>query len=122
MLTDPEISVTNVLPLNFGICTRIDALNFSGHCSGFAQSNFLFVPESNTLAAVAKCLQAVTWLVARGNKYGWGIGHYKKKKFMCNIFAEAGAFTVNNILIIDIPVAIVTEYIIELYVRNIMRI
>lgn len=29
-----------------------------------------------------------------GNKYGWGIGHYKKKKLMCNIFAENGAFTV----------------------------
>ena len=29
-----------------------------------------------------------------GNKYGWGIGHYKKKKLMCNIFAEAGAFTI----------------------------
>ena len=29
-----------------------------------------------------------------GNHYGWGIGHYKKKKLICNIFAEAGAFTV----------------------------
>ena len=29
-----------------------------------------------------------------GNKYGWVIGHYKKKKLMCNIFAESGAFTV----------------------------
>ena len=29
-----------------------------------------------------------------GNKYGWGIGHYKKKKLVCNIFAEAGALTV----------------------------
>lgn len=29
-----------------------------------------------------------------GNKYGWGIGHYKKKKLICNIFAENGAFTV----------------------------
>lgn len=29
-----------------------------------------------------------------GNTDGWGIGHYKKKKLMCNIFAEAGAFTV----------------------------
>lgn len=29
-----------------------------------------------------------------GNNYGWGIGHYKKKKLICNIFAEAGAFTV----------------------------
>lgn len=28
------------------------------------------------------------------NKYGWGTGHYKKKKLLCNIFAEAGAFTV----------------------------
>lgn len=29
-----------------------------------------------------------------GNKYGWGIGHYKKRNLLCNIFAEAGAFTV----------------------------
>lgn len=29
-----------------------------------------------------------------GNQYGWGIGHYKKKKLVCNIFAENGAFTV----------------------------
>ena len=29
-----------------------------------------------------------------GNQYGWGIGHYIKKKLICNIFAEAGAFTV----------------------------
>lgn len=29
-----------------------------------------------------------------GNKYGWGIGHYKKKQLICNIFAESGSFTV----------------------------
>lgn len=29
-----------------------------------------------------------------GNQYGWGIGHYKKKKLICTIFAENGAFTV----------------------------
>lgn len=29
-----------------------------------------------------------------GNNYGWGVGHYKKKKLMCNIFAEDSAFTV----------------------------
>ena len=28
-----------------------------------------------------------------GNKYGWGIGHYKKKKLMCNIFAEASVLS-----------------------------
>lgn len=29
-----------------------------------------------------------------GNRYGWGIGHYVKKKLICNIFAEVDAFTV----------------------------
>lgn len=29
-----------------------------------------------------------------GKQYGWGIGHYQKKKLICNIFAENGAFTV----------------------------
>ena len=29
-----------------------------------------------------------------GNQYGWGIAHKRKKKLMCNIFAEDQAFTV----------------------------
>ena len=29
-----------------------------------------------------------------GNKYGWGISHKKKKKLLCNIFAENNSFTV----------------------------
>ena len=29
-----------------------------------------------------------------GNGYGWGVAHKKKSKLMCNVFAEAGAFTV----------------------------
>lgn len=29
-----------------------------------------------------------------GNQYGWGIAHRKKKKLICNIFAEKNAFTV----------------------------
>lgn len=29
-----------------------------------------------------------------GNQYGWGISHKKKKKLICNIFAEDNAFTV----------------------------
>ena len=29
-----------------------------------------------------------------GNRYGWGVAHRKKKKLICNVFAEAGAFTV----------------------------
>ncbi len=29
-----------------------------------------------------------------GNSYGWGISHRKKKKLICNVFAEDNAFTV----------------------------
>ncbi len=29
-----------------------------------------------------------------GNNYGWGIAHRKKNKLICNVFVEAGAFTV----------------------------
>lgn len=29
-----------------------------------------------------------------GNQYGWGIAHRKNKKLICNVFAEADAFTV----------------------------
>ena len=29
-----------------------------------------------------------------GNGYGWGIAHRKKRKLICNVFAEDGAFTV----------------------------
>ena len=28
-----------------------------------------------------------------GNKYGWCVTHRKKKKLICDIFAESGAFT-----------------------------
>lgn len=29
-----------------------------------------------------------------GNQYGWGISHKRKNKLICNVFAEANAFTV----------------------------
>ena len=29
-----------------------------------------------------------------GNQYGWGVAHQKKKKLICNVFAENNAFTV----------------------------
>lgn len=29
-----------------------------------------------------------------GNQYGWGVSHHRKKKLLCNVFAENGAFTV----------------------------
>lgn len=29
-----------------------------------------------------------------GSHYGWGIGHYKRKKLICNLFPEREAFTV----------------------------
>lgn len=29
-----------------------------------------------------------------GSRYGWGVAHRKKKKLICNVFAERDAFTV----------------------------
>ena len=29
-----------------------------------------------------------------GNQYGWGVAHRKKRKLLCNVFAENNAFTV----------------------------
>ena len=29
-----------------------------------------------------------------GNQYGWGVAHRKKRKLICNVFAENNAFTV----------------------------
>lgn len=29
-----------------------------------------------------------------GNRYGWGVSFRRKKKLICNVFAENGAFTV----------------------------
>lgn len=37
---------------------------------------------------------AQTVVFPYGNQYGWGIAHKKKNKFICNVFAEQGAFTV----------------------------
>lgn len=37
---------------------------------------------------------AQTVVFPYGNYYGWGIAHKKKKKLICNIFAEDGAFTI----------------------------
>ena len=34
------------------------------------------------------------FVIPYGNKYGWAIARYKKKKLICNILAEADAFTV----------------------------
>ena len=37
---------------------------------------------------------AQTIVFPYGNRYGWGVAHRKKKKLICNIFAERDAFTV----------------------------
>ena len=29
-----------------------------------------------------------------GNQYGWGVAHRKKRKLLCNVFAEDNGFTV----------------------------
>ncbi len=61
----------------------------AGYCGENAE---LFSALNEFLVSTFETEQKVVF--PYGNKYGWGIGHYKKKKLMCNIFAEAGAFTV----------------------------
>lgn len=61
----------------------------TGYCGENAE---LFSMLNEFMAKTFKTEQKVVF--PYGNKYGWGIGHYKKKKLICNVFAEAGAFTV----------------------------
>lgn len=61
----------------------------TAHCGETAG---LFTSLNEWLSAVCGTVQQVTF--PYGNQYGWGIAHRKSKKLMCNIFPEAGAFTV----------------------------
>lgn len=59
------------------------------HCKECAE---LFVRLNTWLFETFATQQEITF--PYGNHYGWGIAHRKKKKLMCNVFPEAGAFTV----------------------------
>lgn len=56
------------------------------------ESAELFTMLNAWLAAVFETEQTIVF--PYGNSYGWGIAHRKKRKLICNVFAEDNAFTV----------------------------
>ena len=52
----------------------------------------LFIRINEWLSDTCSTVQEITF--PYGNKYGWAVAHRKKKKLICNVFAENGAFTV----------------------------
>lgn len=51
-----------------------------------------FTQLNEWLTATYQTEQKITF--PYGNQYGWGISHHRKKKLICNVFAENGSFTV----------------------------
>ena len=52
----------------------------------------LFIRINEWLSNVCETTQEISF--PYGNNYGWAVTHRKKKKLICNIFAENDAFTV----------------------------
>ena len=61
----------------------------TAHCGDSAE---LFTYLNEWLSSEYDTVQSATF--PYGNHYGWGIAHRKGKKLICNVFVEAGAFTV----------------------------
>lgn len=52
----------------------------------------LFILLNDSLTQTYETEQKIVF--PYGHRYGWGVAHRKKKKLLCNIFAENNAFTV----------------------------
>lgn len=52
----------------------------------------LFIRVNKWLSSVCNTTQEICF--PYGNHYGWAVAHRKRKKLICNVFAENGAFTV----------------------------
>lgn len=63
--------------------------DMAAYCGGCSE---LFYSLNAWLSDAYGTTQEITF--PYGNQYGWGIAHRKKKKLMCHIFAENGAFTI----------------------------
>ncbi len=61
----------------------------TAHCGENAE---LFTLLNQWISDTCGTVQKLTF--PYGSKYGWGIAHRIKQKLICNIFAEANAFTV----------------------------
>ena len=57
-----------------------------------AKTAGLFTALNEWLSAEYGTAQAVVF--PYGSRYGWGISHKRKGKLVCNVFPEAGAFSV----------------------------
>lgn len=51
-----------------------------------------FIQINRWLSNICHTAQEISF--PYGNNYGWAVAHRKKKKLICNVFAEHGAFTV----------------------------
>lgn len=65
------------------------ATDMASYCCQTAE---MFTLLNQWLSENFSTVQEITF--PYGNKYGWGIAHRKKKRLVCNIFAEKDAFTV----------------------------
>lgn len=65
------------------------AAEMAAYC---AQTAAWFIQLNEWLSQVYSTTQNIVF--PYGNHYGWCISHRKKKKLLCNIFAEKNAFTV----------------------------
>ena len=52
----------------------------------------MFIRINEWLSNVCDTTQEISF--PYGNNYGWAVAHRKKKRLVCNVFAEDGAFTV----------------------------
>lgn len=63
--------------------------DMAAYCGGCRE---LFIRLNQWLSDVCSTGQEISF--PYGNNYGWAVAHRKKKKLICNVFAEHGAFTV----------------------------
>lgn len=63
--------------------------DMAAYCGGCSH---LFTALNEWLSAVHNTSQDISF--PYGNQYGWGVAHRKKKKLICHVFAEDGAFTI----------------------------
>lgn len=65
---------------------------FDEMCEYCGKGKELFIRINEWLLEVCRTTQEICF--PYGNNYGWAAAHRKKKKLVCNVFAERDAFTV----------------------------
>ena len=65
---------------------------FDEMCEYCGKGKELFIRINECVLEVCQTTQEICF--PYGNNYGWAAAHRKKKKLVCNVFAERDAFTV----------------------------